>query len=109
MSGAAGLMDPLLGEGVRHAIHSGWLAARAILSGDLSRYSRAVHRHIGNHLILGRVWAWAFYQHPWASYRLAVCNPRVNADFVRMFTGELTYGGMLLQMPRYACEWMKRR
>lgn len=95
-------MDPLLGEGVRYGIHSGWLAARAILREDLSRYSHTVHRHIGNHLILGRAWAWAFYRHPWGSFRLGVRNPYLTADFVRMFTGKLSYGAMLLRIPWYA-------
>jgi geranylgeranyl reductase family protein len=105
---AAGLVDPLLGEGVRYAIHSGWLAARAILGGELARYSQTVHRLIGNHLMLGHAWAWAFYRHPWGSFRLGVRNPYLNADFVRMFTGKLSYGAMLVRVPRYAWGWMSR-
>ena len=106
---AAGLVDPLLGEGVRYAMRSGWLAARAILSGDLGRYSRDVHRQVGGHLTAARAWAWAFYRYPWGSFRLGVSNPCVSADFVRMFAGRLTYGGMLLHVPWYAWEWVKKR
>jgi geranylgeranyl reductase family protein len=98
---AAGLVDPLLGEGVRHAIRSGWLAARAVLNDDLSGYSDAIHGQIGSHLLLGRVWAWAFYRYPWTSYRLGVRSPALHADFVRMLSGKLTYGAMLLRVARY--------
>lgn len=102
-------MDPLLGEGVRYAMRSGWLAAQAILRERLAKYSSRVHEEIGSHLILARLWAWAFYRHPWGSFRLGVRNPYLNTDFVRMFTGELSYGAMLLRMPRYAWGWMNAR
>jgi geranylgeranyl reductase family protein len=48
---AAGLVDPLSGEGIRYAIKSGHLAAEAILSGQPERYPRMIFRNIGlNHL-----------------------------------------------------------
>jgi geranylgeranyl reductase family protein len=48
---AAGLADPLSGEGIRYAIKSGRLAAEAILSGHPERYPKMIFRKIGlNHL-----------------------------------------------------------
>ena len=44
---AAGLMDPLSGEGIRHALCSARLASEAILAGDVASYSRRVYEHIG--------------------------------------------------------------
>ncbi len=47
---AAGLVDPLSGEGIRYAIKSGQLAAESILNGDVQQYPRLVRKHIGlNH------------------------------------------------------------
>jgi flavin-dependent dehydrogenase len=88
---AAGLVDPLLGEGIRHAVDSGRLAAEAIADGRVADYSQAVHQQIGRDLLWGRRWARLFYDHPRRSFDLGVRNPRFLADFVRFFAGEMTY------------------
>jgi geranylgeranyl reductase family protein len=98
---AAGLMDPLLGEGVRHAIRSASIAAEAILSEDLAAYSRRVHKEIGIYLGLGRLWATIFYRFPHACFEAGVRNPQLTRDFAHMFAGELSYGSMLLRFPLY--------
>ncbi len=47
---AAGLVDPLSGEGIRYAIKSGRLAAQAILSGRPEQYAQMIYHEIGiNH------------------------------------------------------------
>jgi flavin-dependent dehydrogenase len=48
---AAGLIDPLLGEGIYNAIRSGQLAARAILSGhaDFARETDEVRRDLASY------------------------------------------------------------
>lgn len=96
---AAGLVDPLLGEGIRHAITSGRFAAEAILADDLSGYTWRVQREIGRDLLWGRCWAWPFYEHPWGSFELAVRNPRFLAEFVRLLSGQTTYRRMALRAP----------
>jgi geranylgeranyl reductase family protein len=96
---AAGLMDPLLGEGVRHAVDSGRMAAEAILADDLPRYTRRVHREIGADFLWGLRWARAFYEHPWGSFELAVRNPRFVKAFVRLLAGQTTYRRMAALAP----------
>jgi geranylgeranyl reductase family protein len=91
---AAGLMDPLLGEGIRHAIDSGKLAAESVLMGDPRSYVRRVHREIGRDLLWGQIWARLFYNHPWGSFELAVRNPRFVNEFLRFFAGEVSYRRM---------------
>jgi len=91
---AARLMDPLLGEGIRHSVDSGRLAAECILSGDLQSYSECVHREIGRDLLWGRRWASLFYGYPRASFELAVRNPRFVREFLRLFAGEISYRRM---------------
>ena len=98
---AAGLMDPLLGEGVRYAMCSASIAAQAILSEDLAAYSRRVHKEIGIHLGIGRLWATIFYRFPHACFEAGVRNPQLTRDFAHMFAGELSYGSMLLRFPLY--------
>jgi geranylgeranyl reductase family protein len=96
---AAGLMDPLLGEGIRHAITSGRFAAEAMLAGDLDGYTRRVQREIGGDFLWGLRWARPFYAHPWGSFELAVRNPRFLAEFARLLAGQTTYRRMALRAP----------
>lgn len=91
---AAGLVDPLLGEGIRHAVDSGRLAAEAIVSGRVTDYSRTVHQEIGRDLLWARRCAQLFYRRPHRSYDVGVRNPRIIADFLRLFRGEMTYRRM---------------
>ena len=51
---AAGLVDPFIGEGIRHAVDSGRLAAEAALADDLPSYTERVHREIGDDLLWGQ-------------------------------------------------------
>ncbi|HIE38822.1 MAG TPA: NAD(P)/FAD-dependent oxidoreductase [Anaerolineales bacterium] len=96
---AAGLVDPLLGEGVRHAVESGQMAAEAVLTDDPAGYTRQVHRGIGNDLRWGLRWARLFYNHPWICFELGVRNPRFLEEFPRLFAGQTTYRAMALRAP----------
>ncbi len=92
---AAGLMDPLSGEGIRHALHSGRLAAEAILSGGVAAYSQQVHQEIGADLGAGLWLARAFYAFPRLSFRLAVRDRSIVAAMMRMLSGQTTYRALL--------------
>jgi flavin-dependent dehydrogenase len=91
---AAGLMDPLLGEGIRHAIDSGKLAAESVLMEEPRCYAQRVHREIGRDLLRGRLWARLFYNHPRGSFELAVRNPLFVKEFLHLFAGKASYLGM---------------
>jgi len=91
---AARLVDPLLGEGIRHAIESGQRAAEAILAADVPAYTGWVQRCIGSDLLWGLRWARLFYGHPWGSFELGVRNPLFVRQFLRLFAGETTYRRM---------------
>jgi len=79
---AAGLVDPLSGEGIRHAVHSGRIAAEAILSGRISHYDAKIYRQIGAGHRATRVVSQIIYRHPRASFALAVRNPFARPAFV---------------------------
>lgn len=74
---AARLMDPLLGEGIRHAVDSGRLAAESILTNDLASYGQRVEREIGHDLVWGRRWAQLFYNYPGRSFELGRAKPSI--------------------------------
>jgi flavin-dependent dehydrogenase len=106
---AAGLMDPLSGEGIRHAIDSGRLAAESILKDTPQDYSQRVHQEIGKDLLWGRRWAQVFYRYPRASFELAVRNPLFVRDFLRLFTGEVSYRRMAVgALPNLLCGLSRR-
>jgi geranylgeranyl reductase family protein len=91
---AAGLMDPLLGEGIRHAVDGGKLVAESVLAGDTRSYAQRVRREIGRDLLWGRFWARLFYSCPRASFELAVRNPLFVKEFLRLFAGAVSYRRM---------------
>jgi geranylgeranyl reductase family protein len=95
---AAGLMDPLTGEGIRFAIKSGRLAARAVLDGKLGRYSSQVFWQIGINHLAGLLLALIFYTLPEIAFVLAVMNRYVTYGFVRMLEDKTTYPVMILLM-----------
>jgi geranylgeranyl reductase family protein len=96
---AAGLMDPLLGEGIRHAVESGRLAAEAVLAQDPDEYERRIRREIGTGLLWGRFWARVFYHHPRGCFDWAVTNPRFVRRFMDLFASRTTYSRMAVHAP----------
>ncbi len=92
---AAGLVDPLSGEGIRHAIASAMLAAQAITRGKAAEYSKAVERYARSRLrpilLLSRL----FYEHPWACYRFGVRNRRATELFAGWLNGRASKAGIM--------------
>jgi geranylgeranyl reductase family protein len=106
---AAGLIDALLGEGIRHAVDSGRMAAEAVLADDVRSYTRRVQRTIGNNLLWGLRWARLFYEHPRGSFDLGVRNPIFLDEFLRIFAGRRSYRGMALRIPLILLGLLRRR
>lgn len=96
---AAGLVDPLLGEGIRHAVRSGERAAEAVLREDVRGYTARIHRDIGSDLLWGLHWARFFYAHPRVSFEWGVRNPLFLQEFLRLFAWRTTYRAMALRAP----------
>ena len=89
---AAGLVNPLSGEGIAYALESGEMAAtharRALESGDfseaaLSAYGRALHRRYGADHQVARFLR-IFFKHPWLLNRL-VRRMQQDPDFALAF------------------------
>ena len=122
---AAGLVDPLSGEGIGNAIHSGSLAAAAagdLLAGrspDLSAYARAIEREIEPELAVARQLQALFHQQPWPYVQLLRRSSRFWTAFCRMVRGEGSYtafkgrlgpgGGVVDLLAAWATRGMLRR
>ncbi len=99
---AAGLADPLTGEGITFAILSGQIAARALLASGLEpertrgAYDRALRRMILPELRWGRVLSRLTYDAPWARTWLARLNgSRFGELLADVFAGARTYRELL--------------
>ena len=94
---AAGLIDPLSGEGIGNAIRSGQLAAESaleLLSGeasDMSAYRDRVEEEIEPELRVARQLQALFHQSPWPYVQLLRRSDRFWTAFCRIVRGESTY------------------
>lgn len=95
---AAGLVDPLTGEGIRFAVESGRLAAAAIVAGQPERYQQMVRQEIGRSHTYGLALAWLFYHFPRACYELGVRNPLATMAFVDLLSGRTTYPRLIARL-----------
>lgn len=91
---AAGLVDPLFGEGIRYAILSAHLAAEAIACGRLAGYEKAVWQEIGHSLATAGLTARLFYRWPRRCFQWGVRNPSTVRHLVDLLTEETDYRGL---------------
>jgi geranylgeranyl reductase family protein len=93
---AAGLADPLSGEGIRLALKSGHLAAQALLSGHPGHYPWLVWRDIGlSHTISG-FFLWLYGLLPDLLFDLGACNPWITQALMAVLADRATYARVLL-------------
>lgn len=96
---AAGLIDPLSGEGIQHAFESGALAAEAIerfLRGetqDLTEYERAVEARIMPDIRTSKKLMAVFHRIPDACITVMRRSDRFWEALCRIVRGEQTYAG----------------
>jgi geranylgeranyl reductase family protein len=94
---AAGLVDPLTGEGIHHAVKSAKIAAPLVLQclqkggGDLQEYSRALEREISPELVAARAFRRLFAWFPGLCYESVQDSDRLWKACCRLLRGEETY------------------
>lgn len=93
---AAGLVDPMSGEGIRFGIKSGRLAAESILSGRIDRYPAVIRRKIGlNHT--GALWVGRFfYTFQNLCLWLGASNPFTSGAVANLLSDRLSTLGFML-------------
>lgn len=95
---AAGLADPLSGEGIRLAITSGRLAADAILANQPQKYEQMVFRQIGLSQLFGAGLSWLFYRFQRLCFIFGAYNPFVTHVFLDLLTGRTSYPAVILRI-----------
>ena len=94
---AAGMVDPLIGEGIRPAIYTGVRAATAIigaLKGEanaLADYTESVNHEWGANLAKADFLAGLFYKAPKIAYKMGVKRPAAGQLMGKILCGELSY------------------
>ncbi len=91
---AASLVDPLTGEGIRHAVMSGRLAAQCILEGKEDTYSSIVHKKIGRDLKIAGYLGQCFYRNQRLSFECMVKNPLIFSSLIKVMCGRMSYLSM---------------
>lgn len=103
---AAGLVDPLLGEGIRYAIHSARLAAEFIADDDLSGYEAAIWQEIGHSLATAELTANTYYRFPRQCYQLGLQNPAVLRQLTDLLAGRFSYEGIGRRLLAITARWL---
>ena len=94
---AAGIVDPLIGEGIRPAMFTGIKAAEAVdsaITGDadaLANYTEIIQQEWGNNLAKADFLAGLFFKAPKIAYKLGVKRPAAGKLMGRILCGELSY------------------
>jgi geranylgeranyl reductase family protein len=94
---AAGMVDPLIGEGVRPAMFTGVRAAGAIISAlqgeanALSGYTESVNAEWGANLAKADFLAGLFFKAPKIAYKMGVKRPAAGQLMGKILCGELSY------------------
>jgi len=99
---AAGLADPVTGEGITFIIQSGQIAARALLKGDFEEgrvkqaYDSALAKNILPELQSGRVLAKLIYDYPrMRTWLFRLYGQELCEAVTDVFMGKRTYDGIL--------------
>jgi geranylgeranyl reductase family protein len=94
---AAGMVDPLIGEGIRPAIFTGVKAAAAVIAarqGDanaLASYTQTVNQEWGGNLAKADFLAGLFFKAPKIAYKMGVKRPAAGQLMGKILCGELSY------------------
>ena len=94
---AAGIVDPLIGEGIRPAMFTGISAANAVigaLEGDanaLADYTESINKEWGANLSKADFLAGLFFKAPKIAYKMGVKRPTAGQLMGKILCGELSY------------------
>ncbi len=95
---AAGVVDPLTGEGIRFALKSGRLAAEALAVGEPQRYPARLFANIGFSHCFGVPLSAVFYLIPQLCFALGVSNPFATQAFVDLLSDKARYPQVIFRL-----------
>ncbi len=97
---AAGLVNPIFGDGILHALRSGELAAKCILEGTAGTYTHDINTIYQSNFDSAQRMARLFYRWPEISYNLLVPRPGAGQIAMRLLSGEAPFTGLTRRMLR---------
>jgi geranylgeranyl reductase family protein len=86
---AAGMVDPLTGEGIYYAVRSADMLAEALLNGVVDRYTEGVRREIGRELALAARYVRSFFRDGFPDQMLTLAGKHHG---IRTVLGDLVSG-----------------
>ncbi len=88
---AAGLINPLFGDGILHAVRSGRLAAQCVAEGAAREYTRRLHAEFAPNFDAALKLAKAFYQWTGFIYKHGVMRPGATRSAARLLAGQARF------------------
>lgn len=102
---AAGLINPIFGDGILHALKSGQIAARCILDGKQAKYTQAIGAEFKANFDAALKLSKIFYGWPGFVYKHGVKRPGSSMQAVRLLSGDLRFdnaSGRIMRVLRKA-------
>lgn len=96
---AAGLVNPLFGDGISYACLSGALAGETVASGRAAEWSSVIRDHFGASHDASLTIAKFFYQFPSLCYKMGVKRPNGTRTAARLISGDLSFAAVLERLP----------
>jgi geranylgeranyl reductase family protein len=96
---AAGLVNPLFGDGIAYACRSGALAGKTIAAGQSAQWTEIMGREFGASHDAALTIAKFFYQFPGVCYQMGVKRPNGTRIAGRLIGGDLRFDSILDRLP----------
>ncbi len=96
---AAGLVNPLFGDGISYACRSGALAGRTVAEGQSAHWSGLLGQEFGASHDAALTIAKFFYQFPSVCYKMGVKHPRGTRIAGRLIAGDLHFDQVIDRVP----------
>ena len=96
---AAGLVNPLFGDGISYACKSGTLAGAEIAAGRAAAWTQTLAECFGASHDAALTLAKFFYQFPGMCYRMGVKHPRGTRIAARLIGGDLGFDSVMERVP----------
>jgi len=91
---AAGLINPLFGDGILHAVKSGTIAAQCLADAAADQYTNRIHAEFATNFDAALTLAQVFYQWTGACYKYGVKSEKATRMATQLLCGELLFSDM---------------
>ncbi len=96
---AAGMVNPLFGDGISYACRSGALAGKTIAAGQAAEWTKTLGSEFAASHDAALSVAKFFYQFPSVCYQMAVKRPTATRTAGRLIAGDLRFDAILDRLP----------